>query len=79
VPRGGRVLDLGCGEGLDSVYFASRGFAVTGVDALHAHIVFTDVTAYAEKGEEIDYFVPGELGRLYSDWLIAGSAPEARR
>ena len=136
VPRGGRVLDLGCGEGRDSVYFASRGFAVTGVDAsaagldkaerlaaeqrvsvrwmcrsmldlpvigkfdlvyscgsihhvskkdrcrlfrrlrtltrpggVHAHIVFTDVTVYAEKGEEIDYFVPGELGKFYSDWL----------
>src|SRR5262249_61919566 len=27
-----RVLDLGCGEGRDSVYFASRGFEVTGLD-----------------------------------------------
>ena len=32
VPAGGRVLDLGCGEGRDSVYFASRGFEVTGLD-----------------------------------------------
>jgi tellurite methyltransferase len=136
VPRGGRILDLGCGEGRDSVYFASRGFTVTGVDAsaaglekadrlaaergvsvqwlcrsmvdlpvtgrfdlvyscgsihhvpkeershlfrrlrtltrqrgVHAHVVFTDVMVYAEKGEEIDYFVPGELGEVYSDWL----------
>jgi tellurite methyltransferase len=29
---GSRVLDLGCGEGRDSVYFASRGFEVTGLD-----------------------------------------------
>jgi tellurite methyltransferase len=29
---GARVLDLGCGEGRDSVYFASRGFDVTGLD-----------------------------------------------
>jgi hypothetical protein len=36
---------------------------------VHAHIVFTDVLVYAEKGEEIDYFVPGELGNVYSDWL----------
>jgi tellurite methyltransferase len=137
VPRRGRILELGCGEGRDSVYFASRGFAVTGVDAsaaglekadrlaaergvrvdwlcrsmldlpvagrfdlvyscgsihhvpkegrgrlfrrlrsltrpggVHAHIVFTDATVYAEKGEEIDYFVPGELGEIYSDWLV---------
>ena len=137
VPRRGRILDLGCGEGRDSVYFAERGFAVTGVDAspaglekadrlaaergvtvdwlcrsmldlpvmgrfdlvyscgsihhvpkegrsrlfrrlkkltrpggVHAHIVFTDVSVYAEKGEEIDYFAPGDLGAIYSDWLV---------
>ncbi|HWN91779.1 MAG TPA: class I SAM-dependent methyltransferase, partial [Verrucomicrobiae bacterium] len=32
VPPGGRILDLGCGEGRDSVYFASCGFEVTGLD-----------------------------------------------
>ena len=29
---GRRVIDLGCGEGRDSVYLASQGFDVTGVD-----------------------------------------------
>lgn len=29
---GGRVLELGCGEGRDSVFFATRGFDVTGID-----------------------------------------------
>ena len=33
LPPAARVLDLGCGEGRDSVFFASRGFEVTGVDA----------------------------------------------
>jgi tellurite methyltransferase len=28
----GRVLDLGCGEGRDSVFFAAQGFEVTGVE-----------------------------------------------
>lgn len=136
VPQGARVLDLGCGEGRDSVYFASRGFEVTGLDVsaaglekaerlasergvtvrwlcramvdlpaagrfdlvyscgsihhvprsdrsrlfrrlrtltrpggVHAHVVFTDVIKHPEKGEEIDYFTPGELGRLYAAWL----------
>ena len=146
VPRRGRILDLGCGKGRDSVYFAEKGFAVTGIDAsadglekadklaaergvkvqwlcrsmldlpvagrfdlvyscgcihhvpregrsrlfrrlkkltrpwgIHAHIVFTDVSVYAEKGEEIDYFAPGELGAIYADWLAledeAGAIP----
>lgn len=30
--RRARVLDLGCGEGRDSVFFAAHGFAVTGVE-----------------------------------------------
>jgi len=33
VPAGARVIDLGCGEGRDSVFFAQRGFQVTGVEA----------------------------------------------
>src|SRR6266436_852155 len=95
IPAGGRVLDLGCGEGRDSVYFASCGFDVTALDlsneglkkaerprlfrrlkvltkagGLHAHIVFTNVSIYLEKGEEIDYFSRGDLGRLYGDWSI---------
>lgn len=32
LPPGARVLDLGCGEGRDSVFFAARGFDVTGLD-----------------------------------------------
>ena len=33
---GARVLELGCGEGRDSVYFASRGFDVTAVELSRA-------------------------------------------
>lgn len=36
LPPGARVLDLGCGEGRDSVFFASRGCDVTGVDVSRA-------------------------------------------
>ena len=31
---GGRVLDVGCGSGNESMFFAERGFDVTGVDFL---------------------------------------------
>jgi tellurite methyltransferase len=134
---GARVLELGCGEGRDSVFFASYGCAVTAVDVsaaglrkaerlarragvevhwvhsdaarylprgrfdfvyscgaihyvprrlrpgllerlkaatsrsgVHAHLVFTDRTVYIERNERIDYFLAGELGRCYADWLI---------
>ena len=31
--KGGDLLDVGCGEGADSVFFANRGFRVTAIDA----------------------------------------------
>lgn len=38
LPRGARVLDLGCGEGRDSVFFAAQEFEVVGVDVSRAGI-----------------------------------------
>jgi tellurite methyltransferase len=32
LPKGGRMLDLGCGDGRISLYFAERGYEVTGLD-----------------------------------------------
>ncbi|MGH2567663.1 MAG: class I SAM-dependent methyltransferase [Bacteroidota bacterium] len=32
LPRGGQLLDVGCGEGADSVFFARNGFTVTAID-----------------------------------------------
>lgn len=32
LPEGGRLLDLGCGAGLDVEHFARQGYSVTGVD-----------------------------------------------
>jgi tellurite methyltransferase len=137
LPPRARVLDLGCGEGRDSVFFAGQGFEVSGVEisqaglnkaqrlarergvsvrwihadmarlairgpfelvyscgaihyvprpdrtrwlqrlqaltsggGYHGFVVFTDRLIYAEKGEIVDYFEPGELSRAYSGWQI---------
>ena len=32
IPSGGRLLDLGCGTGIDAVEFATRGFQVVATD-----------------------------------------------
>lgn len=32
VPSGGRLLDLGCGTGLDAIHFARMGYAVLAID-----------------------------------------------
>jgi len=145
LPPRARVLDLGCGEGRDSVFFAAQGFAVTGVETsvaglrkaerlgqergvevrwvhanmvhlaldgpfdlvyscgavhyvprgerarffrrlqrltrpggYHGFVVFTDRLIYAEKGEIIDYFAPGELLRPYGDdWRILACDEDA--
>lgn len=59
---GARVVDLGCGEGRDSVYFASRGFMVTGVDLSRAGLQKADRLA-AERGVRVDW-VSGPMTRV---------------
>src|SRR5437867_3812553 len=36
--KGARVLDVGCGEGADSVYYSKNGFAVTAIDKNAAYV-----------------------------------------
>src|SRR5690606_1672106 len=36
LPEGGKILDLGCGPGRDSLLFREKGFEVTAVDGSHA-------------------------------------------
>lgn len=51
---GARVLDLGSGEGRDSVFFASRGFAVTGVEVSRAGLRKAERLARAQ-GVTVDW------------------------
>ena len=40
-PRGARLLDLGCGTGIDAAYLAARGYAITALDASPAMVART--------------------------------------
>ena len=64
-----RVVELGCGNGRDSIFFASYGHAVTGVDASDAAVAACSALAEA-LGEKADVLVsriddpelPGRIG-----------------
>jgi tellurite methyltransferase len=49
LPPGARVLDLGCGEGRDSVFFAECGFDVTGVDIARSGLSKAERLAHARR------------------------------
>ena len=40
-PPGARLLDLGCGTGIDAAYLAARGYAITALDASPAMVART--------------------------------------
>ena len=65
LPPGARVLDLGCGEGRDSVFFAARGFVVTGVDASAAGLRKAERLAL-ERGIEVRW-LQGDMARVALD------------
>ena len=54
---GGRLLDLGCGNGRDSIYFAGRGLSVTGIDS-------ADVAIRELQGKADARFVCGDFVKL---------------
>ena len=62
LPPGARVLDVGCGEGRDSVFFAERGFEVTGVDSAGAGLAKAERLAGA-RGVRARW-VCGDIGGL---------------
>lgn len=51
---GRRALDLACGEGRNSIFLASRGFAVTGVDISEEALAKAERRAAAE-GVSVDW------------------------
>lgn len=62
LPRNARVLDLGCGEGRDSVFFAERGCDVTAVDISPAGLAKAERLA-RERGVRVRW-VHADVARL---------------
>jgi cyclopropane fatty-acyl-phospholipid synthase-like methyltransferase len=48
IPKGGRILDLGCGSGRDTKYFVGRGYQVVALDASHEMVNATRSVADTE-------------------------------
>jgi tellurite methyltransferase len=59
---GARILDLGCGEGRDSVFFATEGFDVVGADVSRAGIAKGRRLA-AARGARVRWLV-ADMARL---------------
>ncbi len=64
---GARVLDLGCGEGRDSVFFAAAGCDVTGVDLSLAALRKAERLARARGVGIQARWVQGDLARVRLD------------
>ncbi len=62
LPPATRVLDLGCGEGRDSVFFAAGGFEVVGVDVSLAGLRKAERLA-RERGVKVRW-LHGDMARL---------------
>lgn len=54
IPRGGAVLDIGCGAGREAIFLAQLGFRVIGVDFSRPALAIARQRA-AEAGVEVDW------------------------
>lgn len=59
VPDGGRILDLGCGSGRDTKFFAERSYDVVAIDASSEMIAatrnLTEAEVHQMRFDEMDY------------------------
>ncbi|EFL33972.1 methyltransferase [Streptomyces viridochromogenes DSM 40736] len=66
----GRIIDLGCGEGRDSLYLLSQGYDVTSVDVSHSALARARERA-AAAGLDASGFMERDI--IYLRGLDAGS------
>jgi len=71
IPRGCRVLDVGCGAGTNSIFLSRSGFRTSGVDLAPGAIAAA--TARAKRaGLSIDFRVGDALQLPYRDAFFGG-------
>ena len=81
VPKGGSIVDIGCGSGRDMKHFAEAGFSVSGVDASEgmcrvAHeysgfpVVCCDALAWEPETEYDAIWANGSLLHLRKDEIV---------
>ena len=80
-----RVLDIGCGEGKDAVFFARNGYQVTAFDAAEAGIEKARALAQSCGAEVrffranmLDYKLEGEYDIIYSSGVLDYLPPAFR-
>ena len=88
-PRGARLLDLGCGTGIDAAYLAARGYAVLAtdwsqamVDRARARIAENGLEQWASARvlgiQDLDQLHGEEFDGIYSDLGPLNCAPDLR-
>jgi len=68
IPKGGKVLDLGCGPGLYASLLAKRGYSVTGIDISQQSLSYARKKSI-EDNLQIDYhcadYIKDDIGTGY--------------
>jgi SAM-dependent methyltransferase len=62
--RGKRVLDVGCGTGLDGIVFAEKGAHVTFLDIVESNLEVVARLCRLLRLEHVDFFWMSDLARL---------------
>lgn len=62
LPQSGKILDIGCGRGSKSIYFAQKGFEVLGVDISESAI--KDAVKSSEHLSNKPHFFVGDISKL---------------
>ncbi len=81
VPKGGRVVDMGCGNGRDLKFFREAGYAVSGVDASEGMcrmarensgctVVHCDALSWVPESEVDAIWANASLLHLHVDEII---------